>query len=117
LAKSSFPGLILYIVLTVCALAQPATIIAIDTTATTPVRPGLSGFNDDEAIPIEYWDYNFNAMVNQLHPGWIRFPGGDDSEGYDWQTGQDPLAWVDLALVPLDYVSPSPMVWRPALQP
>jgi uncharacterized protein (TIGR03437 family) len=77
------------------AIAQTTAAIDIDTSTTIPVRPGFSGFNDDEAIPIEYWDYNFNALTNQLHPGWIRFPGGDDSEGFNWQTGQDPVAWVD----------------------
>ncbi len=93
--KTLFPVVALCAAFTLPALAQTTATIAIDTTTTTPVRPGLSGFNDDEAIPIEYWDYNFNAQTNQLHPGWIRFPGGDDSEGFNWQTGQDPLAWVD----------------------
>jgi uncharacterized protein (TIGR03437 family) len=94
LTKSVYLGLTLYTVLILPVFAQTTATIVIDTTTTTPVRPGFSGFND-EAATIEYWDYNFNAFANQLHPGWIRFPGGDSSEGFDWQTGQDPAAWVN----------------------
>jgi uncharacterized protein (TIGR03437 family) len=74
--------------------AQTTATIAIDTTTTSPVRPGFSGYND-EASTIEFWNYNFNTMANQMHPGWIRFPGGDSSEAFDWQTGQDPIAWIN----------------------
>jgi uncharacterized protein (TIGR03437 family) len=95
LTKSIFFALTLYTVLTLPVLAQTTATIAIDTKTTNPIRPGLSGFNDDQSIPIEYWDYNFNALTNQLHPGWIRFPGGESSEAFNWRTGQDMLAWVD----------------------
>ena len=84
----------LVLAFTFSAAGQTAATIAIDTTTTTPVRPNFSGFNV-EIGTMEAWDYNFNALANQLHPGWIRFPGGDSSEGFDWQTGQDPVAWVD----------------------
>lgn len=95
MTKSIALGVCLYAVLTFPGCAQTTATIAIDTTTTTPVRPGLSGFNDDQSIPIEYWDYNFNALANQLHPGWIRFPGGESSEAFNWQTGEDVLAWIN----------------------
>jgi uncharacterized protein (TIGR03437 family) len=76
------------------AAAQSTATIDIDTTTTTPVRPNFSGFNNDVTIPIEPWDYHFNALAAQLSPGWIRFPGGENGDVYDWQTGLDTASWV-----------------------
>lgn len=87
-------GCFLALTLISSAAAQSNATINIDTTITSPIRPNFSGFNV-EVGTMEAWDYNFNALANQLHPGWIRFPGGDSSEGFDWQTGQDPIAWVN----------------------
>jgi hypothetical protein len=76
--------------------------IAIDTTTTTPVRPGFSGFNNDEAIPIEYWGLQFQRPDQPVSSRPDSFPGGDDSEGFNWQTGLDPLVWVDQFEIPLN---------------
>ncbi len=63
--------------------------INIDTSRSIPIGPGFSGVNADLGLPVEYWDYNFNAMANTLGFGWVRFPGGTSSDIYDWKTGEE----------------------------
>jgi uncharacterized protein (TIGR03437 family) len=72
--------------------APPAT-IDIDTSVTQPIVAGFSGVNADLGLPIEYWDYHFNALANAIGFGWVRFPGGTSSDIYNWQTGEDELEW------------------------
>jgi uncharacterized protein (TIGR03437 family) len=67
--------------------------IDIDTTAATPIQPGLSGVNDDLGVPVEYWDYRFNALAKQVGYGWVRFPGGSTGDIYNWKTGQEVEDW------------------------
>ena len=63
--------------------------IDINTSVTTPVSPGFSGVSTDLGLPIEYWDYRFNALAATIGFGWVRFPGGTSSDIYNWQTGED----------------------------
>ncbi|HLK63184.1 MAG TPA: hypothetical protein VKU19_07075 [Bryobacteraceae bacterium] len=79
------------------ALAQttapvPAS-IDINTAVTTPIASGFSGVSADLGVPIEYWDYHFNALAAPLEFGWVRFPGGTSSDIYNWQTGEDDMDW------------------------
>jgi uncharacterized protein (TIGR03437 family) len=79
------------------ALAQsspPVTaVIDINTSVTTPIAPNFSGINDSLHMPVEYWDYRFNALAATLGVGWVRFPGGTTDDVYNWQTGEDSMAW------------------------
>jgi hypothetical protein len=46
--------------------------ISLNTTATTPLATGFSGFNDEYLLDgVEYWDPKWLAAVTPLHPGWI----------------------------------------------
>jgi hypothetical protein len=76
------------------ALAQTSATIDIDTTTTIPVNPKFSGYNASAGPPIEYWDYRFNTMALVLNTAWLRFPGGTESDVFNWQTGQIPASWV-----------------------
>ncbi len=76
--------------------AQNTAVIDIDTTRTTPIHPGFSGVNAEASFPAESWDYRFNALASQVHYGWVRFPGGDGSDAFNWQTGEEVSAWADL---------------------
>ncbi len=80
------------------ALAQTGTPIAaaidINTTVTTPISPGFSGVSTDLGLPIEYWDYRFNALAATVGFGWVRFPGGTSSDIYNWQAGEDEQSWL-----------------------
>ena len=44
---------------------------------------------------VEYYDTNFQRILATLSPGWLRFPGGTDSEAFNWATGEIVPAWVD----------------------
>jgi uncharacterized protein (TIGR03437 family) len=76
------------------ATAQTAATIDIDTTATTPIHPRFSGVNDEVGFPVEYWDYRFNTLAAKVGYGWLRFPGGNTSDLYNWQTGEEVLDWL-----------------------
>src|SRR5580704_4492335 len=67
--------------------------IDINTTVTTPISPGFSGVSSDLGLPVEYWDYRFNALAATIGFGWVRFPGGTSSDIYNWQTGEDEQSW------------------------
>ncbi|MHB8418809.1 MAG: hypothetical protein ACYDCL_12085 [Myxococcales bacterium] len=73
----------------------PTAFVSFDTSLTTPVPPGFSGFNTYLVNAISYRDTAFQAMAAGLHPGWLRFPAGTDDDVFDWTTGLAPLAWVD----------------------
>ena len=69
--------------------------ISLTTTSTTPLAPGLSGFNDAYLIHgAEYWDPKFVAAVSPLKPGWIRFPAGTISMAFDWQAAHMNTTWM-----------------------
>jgi uncharacterized protein (TIGR03437 family) len=76
------------------AAAQTAATIDIDTSVTVPIQPGFSGVSDDLVFPIEYWDYRFNSLGAQVGYGWVRFPGGNTSDIYNWQTGEQDADWL-----------------------
>jgi hypothetical protein len=75
--------------------AQNTATIEIDTKAPTRIQRGFSGVNDDLGFPVEYWDNSFNALAQQVHYGWIRFPGGASGDAYNWKTGQVVQGWLD----------------------
>lgn len=80
-----------------CPLAaQTSAVIDIDTSRTTPVSPNFSGVNAEASFPVEYWDYRFNALAAKLGLGWVRFPGGAESDIYNWQTGLEDPNWFAL---------------------
>jgi uncharacterized protein (TIGR03437 family) len=87
------------IILFVCAAGirvagQTTATIDIDTTLTIPIAPGFSGVSDDLVFPVEYWDYRFNSLAAQIGYGWVRFPGGNTSDIYNWQTGEQSADWL-----------------------
>ena len=49
--------------------------IDINTSVTTPIAPAFSGVSADLGLPVEYWDYRFNALAAAIGFGWVRFPG------------------------------------------
>jgi uncharacterized protein (TIGR03437 family) len=67
--------------------------IDIDTTTYIPISPGFSGVSTDLGLPVEYWDYRFNALAATIGFGWVRFPGGTSSDIYNWQTGEEEASW------------------------
>src|SRR5579872_4725668 len=88
-------GILLICVAACTPLAgQTAATIDIDTTSTIPVHPGFSGISDDLLTAFEYWDYRFNTLASTAGFGWVRFPGGNTSDAYSWQTGQEAAPWV-----------------------
>jgi hypothetical protein len=69
--------------------------ISLTTTSATPLAPGFSGFNDAYPLDgVEYWDPKWIAAVTPLKPGWLRFPGGTVSTGFDWETAHMNPAWL-----------------------
>lgn len=80
--------------------------ISLTDTATTALAPGFSGFNDPYIMyGIEYWDPKWLAMVEPLKAGWVRFPAGLISMGFDWQTAHMNYAWMQelQPLIPSGY--------------
>ena len=75
--------------------AQNMATIEIDTKAPSRVQRGFSGVNADLGVPVEYWDNSFNTLAQQVHYGWIRFPGGTSGDAYNWKTGQIVQDWLD----------------------
>ena len=65
------------------------------TASATPLTPGFNGFNANMKNAVEYYDTNFQLMLITLSPGWLRFPGGTDSEAFDWASGEIVSAWVN----------------------
>ena len=76
------------------AWAQVSATIDIDTTRTTPLHAGFSGFNDEVVFPAEYFDYRLNNVAAQLSPGWVRYPSGLFSQAFNWRTGLMVPSWV-----------------------
>ena len=72
----------------------PTVIVNFGTTTATPLDPGFNGFNNNLKNAVEYYDTNFQHILTTLSPGWLRFPGGTDSEAFDWASGEIVPAWV-----------------------
>jgi hypothetical protein len=71
-------------------------VVNITTTATTPLPPGFSGFNDPNLLTgVEYTDPKYIAMIQPMKPGFIRFPGGTESMAFDWQAGHENQSWIN----------------------
>jgi hypothetical protein len=77
-------------------VTSPDVIVNFVTTAETPLNPGFSGFNSNLQNAVEYYDPNFQQILKTLSPGWLRFPGGTESEAFDWASGEIELPWVDI---------------------
>jgi uncharacterized protein (TIGR03437 family) len=75
------------------ASAPITAVIDINTSVTTPIAPNFSGINDSLHMPVEYWDFRFSALAATLGVAWVRFPGGTTDDVYNWQTGEDSMAW------------------------
>jgi len=74
---------------------SPIVSVNLVTAAPTPLNPGFNGFNNNLKNAVEYYDPNLQRMLTTLSPGWLRFPGGTDSEAFDWASGEIVSAWVD----------------------
>jgi len=74
---------------------SPGVTVNFVTTASTPLNPGFNGFNGNMKNAVEYCDTNFQRNLATLSPGWLRFPGGTDSEAFNWATGEIVSAWID----------------------
>jgi len=98
---ASCPTLLLLAILpAVCVMAQSTTApvtatIAINSAVSAPIAPNFSGVSADLNLPVEYWDYRFNALAAMIGFGWVRFPGGTSSDIYNWQTGEDVQSWLE----------------------
>jgi hypothetical protein len=69
--------------------------ININTATVTPIVTGFSGFDDEHLISgVEYYDPKWISAVQQLKPGWIRFPAGMVSMAFDWQAGYISPTWL-----------------------
>jgi hypothetical protein len=79
------------------AFCAPSTDVIVNfvTTTATPLNPGFNGFNNNLYNAVAYYDTNFQQILTTLSPGWLRFPGGTDSEAFDWTSGTVVSAWVD----------------------
>jgi hypothetical protein len=77
------------------ARAQSVVSVNVVTTTATPLNPGFNGFNSNMLNAVEYYDTNLQHTLTALSPGWLRFPGGTDSEAFDWASGEIVSAWVD----------------------
>jgi hypothetical protein len=83
---------------------SPVVIVNFVTSSSTPLNRGFNGFNNNLKNAVEYYDPNFQHILKTLSPGWLRFPGGTDSEAFDWETGEIVSAWVQaLAVNPNQY--------------
>jgi hypothetical protein len=77
-------------------IENAVTIININTSATVPVPPGFSGFNDPNLVTaVEYTDPKYIAMIQPMKPGFIRFPGGTESMAFDWQAAHENQSWIN----------------------
>lgn len=78
------------------ATTDPTTVsVNFVSTTSTPLNPGFNGFNGNMKNAVEYYDINFQHVLATLSPGWLRFPGGTDSEAFNWATGEIVPSWVD----------------------
>ncbi|MGA2135019.1 MAG: hypothetical protein ABSH50_22265 [Bryobacteraceae bacterium] len=83
------------------AQGNPTLAININTSTSTPIVAGFSGFNVPQLRNgVEYYDPKFVAAVTPLKPGWMRFPGGTASMAYDWNPadasgGHINVAWMN----------------------
>jgi hypothetical protein len=75
--------------------ALPIVTVNFVTTGATPLNPGFNGFNNNLKNAVEYYDPNFQHILATLSPGWLRYPGGTDSEAFDWASGEIVPAWVN----------------------
>src|SRR5579863_1874947 len=73
---------------------SPDVIVNFVTSGATPLNPGFNGFNNNLKNAVEYYDPNFQKILKTLSPGWLRFPGGTDSEAFDWVSGEIAPEWV-----------------------
>ncbi len=85
----------LALVLCLGARAQSTVSVNFVTTTATPLNPGFNGFNGNMKNAVEYYDTDFQHILTTLSPGWLRFPGGTDSEAFDWASGEIVSAWID----------------------
>ena len=74
---------------------SPAVSVNFVTTTATPLNPGFNGFNGNMSHAVEYYDTNFQRMLTTLSPGWLMFPGGTESEAFNWASGEIVPAWVE----------------------
>lgn len=58
--------------------------VAIDSTRSSAVPAGYSGFNTEVA---DIRDTHYRNDAATLRPAWLRFNGGDSSQAFDWCTG------------------------------
>ena len=73
---------------------SPDVIVNFVTSGATPLNPGFNGFNNNLKNAVEYYDPNYQKILKKLSPGWLRFPGGTDSEAFDWVFGEIVPEWV-----------------------
>ncbi len=70
-------------------------VISVNTSSPIPLASGFSGFDDEYLINgVEYWDPKYVAMLQPLKPGWVRYPCGTPSMGFDWQLSHMNATWM-----------------------
>jgi hypothetical protein len=76
--------------------AQTNVIVAYSTTNATPLNLGFAGFAEEMLdTGLEYSNTNFQALVQTLSPGWIRYPSGTSDDAFNWNTGQTDTNWMN----------------------
>jgi hypothetical protein len=69
--------------------------IAFVTSNPTPLNQGFAGFSTDLVdYGLESHNTNFQQLAVPLSPGWLRYPSGIQSDGFDWTTGEIPTNWI-----------------------
>jgi hypothetical protein len=78
-------------------LAQTASnlTIAFVTANPAPLNQGFAGFATDLVdYGLESHNTNFQQLVVPLSPGWLRYPTGIQSDGFDWTNGKILTNWI-----------------------
>ena len=76
-------------------VATPVGVININTASSMPLAPGFSGAQDEfDLNGVEYYDPKYLAMVEPMKFGAVRYPGGQPSMAFNWQTGHESAAWI-----------------------
>lgn len=76
------------------ALHVASTTISFKTTEATPVNSGFAGFNSAFNKGVSYIDTNMTSVAQALGVGFIRWPGGSETDVFDLQTGLMRAEWA-----------------------
>lgn len=71
-------------------------VISFTTTNATPLNLGFAGFATEMLdTGLEYDNTNFQALVQTLSPGWLRYPSGISDDAFNWSNGLTDTNWIN----------------------